>query len=111
MRRAVTVHGSLTNKTPDRLRFSADVRFQPASDPVDPRHTVHGGEWDREAFNKAAGISDAQQPTPVSESVRRSMDEAKEEWGLVRKPVGSFALTEAEGGPADAYTQRNLSKL
>ena len=104
------MHGSLTNKTPDRLRFSADVRFQPASDPVDPRHTVHGGEWDREVF-KAAGISEEQQPTPVSESVRRSMDEAKEEWGLVRKPVGSFALTEAEGGPADAYTQRNLSKL
>ena len=35
----------------------------------------------------------------------------KEEWGLVRKPVGSFALTEAEGGPADAYTKRNLGKL
>ena len=104
------MHGSLTNKTPDRLRFSADVRFQPASDPVDPRHTVHGGEWDREAFKAVAGISDAQQPTPVSESVKRSMDEAKEEWGLVRKPL-AFALTEAEGGPADAYAKRNLGKL
>ena len=86
------------------------MRFQPASDPVDPRHTVHGGEWDREAFKAVAGISDAQQPTPVSELVRRSMEEAKEEWGLVRKPL-AFALTEAEGGPADASAKRNLGKL
>lgn len=38
------MHGSLTNKT-DRLRFSCDVRFQPRSDPVDPRYTAHGTEY------------------------------------------------------------------
>lgn len=31
-----TMHGSTTNTT-DRFRLSADVRFQPAADPVDPR--------------------------------------------------------------------------
>jgi ectoine hydroxylase-related dioxygenase (phytanoyl-CoA dioxygenase family) len=32
-----TMHGSMTNKTADRLRLACDSRFQPANDPLDPR--------------------------------------------------------------------------
>lgn len=35
----------------------------------------------------------------VSPSVRRSMAEAKEEWGLVRTPRGEFPLTMAAAAP------------
>jgi ectoine hydroxylase-related dioxygenase (phytanoyl-CoA dioxygenase family) len=60
-----TMHASTTNLT-NRFRLSCDVRYQPASDPVDSRwggehltgHTVHG-----------------QQPL-------RSMEEARAEWGV-----------------------------
>ena len=48
----------------------------------------------------------------VSESVRRSMAEAKDEWGLVRQPVGNFALSPAAQRGVDAETLKNTtSKL
>lgn len=37
------IHGSTANTTADRVRLSTDVRFQPASDPVDYRHTTTPG--------------------------------------------------------------------
>ena len=39
-----------TTQSPALLRLSCDVRFQPASDAVDPRHTVASGAWDRVDF-------------------------------------------------------------
>ena len=45
-----TLHGSLHNVTADRMRFSCDVRFQPAAHPIDgrwvgqgPSQSGHGG--------------------------------------------------------------------
>jgi hypothetical protein len=99
------MHGSLTNKT-DRLRFSCDVRFQPASEPVDPRYTAHGGEWTGPATSSAAGGGGGGGEEVdlgyVSASVGRSMGEAKEEWGLVREPRGEFPLTPAAAAATKA---------
>lgn len=87
----LTMHGSLTNRTRDRLRLSADVRFQPCSEPLDPRHSaVRHSSWDRTAH--ASRHQQLQRPDQgalgfVSEAVRRSMSLAKEEWGLVRTPL------------------------
>jgi hypothetical protein len=92
------MHGSLTNKT-NRLRFSCDVRFQPSSEPVDPRYTAHGGIWNPdEVAEKNAGRE--LDLGFVSPSVRRSMAEAKDEWGLARTPVGEFPLTGAAAAAA-----------
>ena len=54
------MHASTTNLT-QRFRLSCDVRFQPTSDPVDPRW-VHGGMGHREG------------------PPRKSMAQARSEW-------------------------------
>ena len=103
------MHGSLTNLT-KKLRFSCDVRFQPGSHPVDPRYTASSSE-------NPALWSPAKRPGSglkynlgfVSESVRRSMAEAKEEWSLVREPVGDFGLSPAAQRATDAVMLRNTS--
>lgn len=56
-----TMHASTTNLT-QRFRLSCDVRFQPASDPADPR-------WVGESGGHSAG--------PF-----KPIDEARSEWGL-----------------------------
>ena len=40
-----TMHAAVTNTTTDHLRISADIRFQPAAEPVDNRYTASGPEW------------------------------------------------------------------
>ena len=56
-----TMHASTTNLT-NRFRLSCDVRYQPASDPVDER-------WKRDGYGHYA-------------SVEREMKSAREEWGV-----------------------------
>ena len=56
-----TMHASTTNLT-NRFRLSCDVRYQPASDPVDER-------WKRDGSGHYG-------------EVRRDMESAREEWGL-----------------------------
>jgi hypothetical protein len=58
-----TMHASTTNLT-NRFRLSCDVRFQPASDPMDER-------W------KADGVGHT-----ASVSALKSMTEARAEWGV-----------------------------
>jgi hypothetical protein len=103
----LTMHGSLHNHTPDRLRFSADIRFQPKTDPLDPRHSaVRYSWWDRARHvSKHQGLDGAL--GLVSDSVRSSMAEAKQEWGLVRTPL-DFPMLEAEV-LATEYSSRNTS--
>ena len=36
----LTFHGSLVNTVPGKLRLNADVRYQPASRPMDPRYSA-----------------------------------------------------------------------
>lgn len=44
---SLTVHKALPNRLPDRIRLSADMRFQPASEPIEGRSLLpHGAfEW------------------------------------------------------------------
>ena len=91
-----TVHGPLSSERvkPPRVRLSTDTRWQPASEPVDDRHTVglgpddslwvkHGKfglDWarDSKALNKHKGPW-------------RSMAEAKRAWGLPPPPPLSIS--------------------
>lgn len=61
------MHGSTTNTT-DRFRISADVRFQPAADPADPR-------W---AGQNATGHTGFANPTKASKTI----EEARVAWGV-----------------------------
>jgi ectoine hydroxylase-related dioxygenase (phytanoyl-CoA dioxygenase family) len=58
-----TMHASTTNLT-NRFRLSCDIRFQPASEPVDER-------WRRE------GSGHTGEQLPV-----RPMTEVRQEWGV-----------------------------
>lgn len=106
--RMKTMHGSLPNKT-NTLRFSCDVRFQPASHPVDPRYTASGAD-NPSMWRAGLGPSQADDDGTrvgydlgfVSESVRRSMAAAKAEWSLVREPIGDFELSPAAQRDVDA---------
>ena len=72
------MHASTTNLT-NRFRLSCDVRFQPASEPADSRwigdsgsgHTVHG------------------------QAPLRSMQDARSEWGCMRK-FGPLAISPSD---------------
>lgn len=83
------LHGSSINcsgssASPPKLRLSCDIRFQPAADPVDKRHTADG--------RICRGIDERNRhPGP-----HKSMREALEEWGLVREPVELDELPEAK---------------
>ena len=104
----LTMHGSLTNRSADRLRLSADIRFQPKSEPLDPRHSaVRYAAWDREQHAAKHRLPEGALGF-LSDSVRRSMDEAKEEWGLVRTPLDfpEAAAVVGEGAQSD-YSRRN----
>ncbi len=57
-----TMHASTTNLT-NRFRLSCDIRFQPASDPVDERWREGGG-----------GHNPLETPRPI--------EEARVEWGV-----------------------------
>ena len=78
------MHAAIEPASAEQLRLSADIRFQPRSEPVDDRYTAHGEGW-------AATPSDAQQTFHVMynegsvphEERRRTMEEAKVEWGLL----------------------------
>ncbi len=59
-----TMHASTTNVT-NRYRISADVRFQPASDPIDPR-------W--MGLEPAGHVAGSQPEKPIAE--------ARAEWGI-----------------------------
>ena len=58
-----TMHASTTNRT-NRFRLSCDIRFQPASDPIDPR-------WEKNGSGHTA------QHEPV-----KSMEDARSQWGV-----------------------------
>ncbi len=90
-----TMHGTVANTTssPALLRLSCDVRFQPLSDVVDPRHTLMGeGDdtpWDRTDFERRATAHAAAAPVHVS---MQSIADAKRDWGLEREPLASIRL-------------------
>ena len=95
-----TMHGTVTNTTgrethsPPLLRLSCDIRFQPASAAVDPRHTIHGGPWNRAEFAAhaaahaaaAPGLSTGAGHQPAAEGVQ-SIADAKRAWGVERAPL------------------------
>lgn len=81
---SVNLTGSSASPKPPKLRFSCDVRFQPAADPVDKRHTADG--------RICRGIDEGNRhPGPY-----KSMREALEEWGLVREPIALGELPVAD---------------
>ena len=70
------LHGSLTNQSPETMRLSCDVRFQPASDPVDVRYTIQEG-------GRGAKMLDGRKFDLAERGgERRSMATAREEWGI-----------------------------
>jgi hypothetical protein len=97
-----TMHGTVANTTcsPALLRLSCDIRFQPFSDPVDPRHTLTAkGEdaaWDRADFEKRAAAHAAATPRNVP---MQSLADAKREWGIDRQPLASIRLAPARPWP------------
>jgi hypothetical protein len=74
-----TLHGSTVNTStnPSKVRLSCDIRFQPASHPVDKRHSADG--------RICRGIDERNRhPGPY-----RSLPEALLEWGCAVQPLGS----------------------
>lgn len=68
-----TLHASTTNTT-GQFRISADVRFQPASEPMDPR-------WaGRKPRGNEQGL--ARQALSLQQAHAMSMDEARAKWGV-----------------------------
>ena len=96
-----TMHGTVANTTrsPPRLRLSCDIRFQPAADAVDPRHTIDGGPWDREAFAARGAAHAAAAP----EGPRKPLAEAKVEWGIAKEPL-ELKRAPARPWPPQPYT-------
>lgn len=98
-----TLHGSVLNTAPEpeqpglldqSWRLSIDVRFQPGSEPLDPRYSVEGsglGAYPEETPRGSMGgirLQPGTQTTPgtmreagVTET--RSMYEARKEWGIL----------------------------
>jgi ectoine hydroxylase-related dioxygenase (phytanoyl-CoA dioxygenase family) len=68
-----TIHSSLHNVTPGTLRLSCDVRFQPCSEPFDPR-------WVNSPDGKPPGGHRHRQTTTDVKRISRS--EALARWGL-----------------------------
>ena len=111
-----TMHAAVTNTTTDPLRISADIRFQPASEPVDNRYTASGPEWadtpsvgltnlavasglyvcQRFQRQSCAAGQDAQlefqelygRGSWGAERRTRTMEQAKRDWGLLPPPRG-----------------------
>ena len=78
-----TVHMSTTNVT-DYARVSADVRWQPASDPADPRYVADG---DLDAFLSSMKMSGAHsknksKSSPDAEGGGKTMTQFRIEWGF-----------------------------
>ena len=111
-----TMHAAVTNTTTDHLRISADIRFQPASEPVDNRYTASGPEWadtpsvgltnlavasglyvcQRFQRQSCAAGQDAQlefqelygRGSWGAERRTRTMEQAKRDWGLLPQSAG-----------------------
>ena len=103
MHRSGTVHN--TTHSPPLLRLSFDIRFQPKADAVDPRHTAHGGVWDRAEFlaNNAAHAAAA----PLAGQPMRPLADLKREWGVDHEPL-AIPLAPARPWPPQPWQPGKL---
>lgn len=72
--------------SPSTIRLSADTRWQPASQPIDDRHTVGLGADDRLWITHGKyGLDWARDSKALNhyQGRRRSMEQAKRDWGLL----------------------------
>ena len=82
-----TLHGPLTSlrHAPRRTRLSTDTRWQPASEPIDDRHTVGLGPddelWKRHGKYGLDWARDSKALNP-HKGPWRTMEQAKRDWGL-----------------------------
>lgn len=87
-----TIHGSLENCSNNYVRLSSDVRFQPASDPLDYRHTATPGRkmtdssQDEEYMREMHARFDRLKAN-MHEGPTRTMPEALAEWGVTPKAL------------------------
>lgn len=85
-----TIHGSLENQSNDYVRLSTDVRFQPASDPIDYRHTATPGRkmtdpsQDKEYMREMHARFDRIKAN-THQGPKRTMSEALSDWGVAPK--------------------------
>ena len=82
-----TMHGGVTNSSGDRVRLSVDARFQPLSEPSDPRFPMHG--YGPTPLFAAADFIEQQGATAGAigggkTNVYESWGAAKQAWGVER---------------------------
>jgi len=96
-----TIHGSAENSSADYVRLSSDVRFQPASEPVDYRHTatpareMAAEEGQDEDYMRAMHRRFDQLKASTYDGPLRTMTEALQQWGVV--PQARSAAAAAAG--------------
>ena len=91
-----TLHMSTTNMT-NRARISADVRWQPAAEPADPRYVgdvstylkgmAKAGAWTKSAESDDAGRTDASSASVTGasekeETTKVTMEQLRAGWGF-----------------------------
>lgn len=84
----LTFHGSLVNTVPGQLRLNADVRYQPASHPVDPRYS--GCVWSTPKLRlrlwSSTHLEPAREVRLREQAKGATVAEAKTRWGLTPWP-------------------------